>query len=1491
VTEIDKLKALLRKSLSTIRELNQEVAARDAAGTDAHGTGPVAVIGAACELPGGAGSPEEYWSLLLSGKDCVRDAPASPWLREVYSRYFRRRPEARAHARAGYLDGDVMRFDPRRFAISPTEARDMDPTQRMALKLTVQALERAGYDPYRVDGRVGVYFGVIGGEYGALGRSLGAPGRHLATGMLNSVVSGRISHTFGFDGPTMSVDTACSSSLVALHLAAEAIRAGDCDVAVVGGVNLLIDPSVFTVLSGVGALSADGRCHSFCGGGDGYGRGEGGGVVVLKRLAAAQRDRDQVLSVIRATGVNHDGTCSGLTVPNGRAQRGLIESTLRKAGLSGADVDYLEAHGTGTPLGDPIELAAASDAFCRDRPARRPLVVGSAKAQIGHLEAAAGIVSLIKLMLVLRHGEAPAQVLHGPVNQNIDFEDLRLHVPTSRLALRAEGRPLTGAVSSFGFSGTNAHAILSLPADEPTATTAPIPLPRKQALLLSGRSTAALDACAADLTEHLGATGTARAEDVGFTRAVGREHGPFRGYVTGVDRDDLVTALQTYRQTSQFVTESQLARTGPPKLAILLDGSAPLAFDARAAAWHREFPGFREGFDSVARAWSARGGEPLDRLLEAGVRRDDALELASFHVATLCGTVGMLRGFGIRPEIWYADGIAVLAVAVETGALTTEAALTELSRLLASTRGGVPAPDARGLPVPAGDPRRGGSGRVGAAIICPRDGGFVGSRQLSDPEYWLHAATARPDLEAVTALCAEHGVRIALAAGSGTDAPAASDRPVEVIGFGPGEDAHEALLSVLLRLYELGADLDWRALYAGSPVRRVLLPTTPMDEAPYAFEQTDDQPLLPARDDVLEPAVHLSPGAADEFAFVLDATSLPLADTHHIVHVGYFIEMLLRAAALSRPDTEFDIEQMRFSTALIVAGEPVSLRLTFTDVHGTEPEFAFHSLVDATNNRWQLHVSGRLTQRKTPPDPGTRSAITTPLMSGATFYAGMEERGMRLGPSVRAVETVYRDGDDVLADVDPAFPAAPEQAFAGVAPGVFDGAAQLFHAVMPDAVPRTAAFMVETLNSLVIHPGARATPARLRLDEVRPQPDGASVHGRLTVLDVKARVIVEFSCVVRRINGGIAAVLAAAAPPAEDLRLDPAAITNTDSLIEALRSVVSVLTGTATEHIRAGDTTTNLGVDSLLASRLHHAIEPVNRRGQVELKDIVQGISIAQLADALTSVGKPASTPARRRGYLSLRPGKPRLRLLCLPYGGGSTLLFQGWQKQFPDDVEVCPVALPGRGDRIADLLIPDVHQLVDELVKEVEAASDVPFHLYGHSAGALIAFVLAMRLRKRGNTALRRLSVGAFSSPGGGGNPFYLDCLRELRAAGHDEIPRTDQIRALGPTELADLAAIFRFPPIDDPKLDFTRLTLPILAGDIRLVGSFQQGDAAVLDVPITAIHGRDDDRVGEREMRDWERWTSAGFDFHLLDGDHFFLHADQHRDLTLDILRDHLS
>lgn len=1497
--EVRTLKALLRKSLNTIRELNQPTAV---AGTDE----PIAIIGMACELPGGVTTPEEYWSLLRSGRECARDLPASEWVADVYHRYFQQNPRAAGYARANYLDSDVMRFDPRAFNISPKEARDMDPTQRLALKLTAQALERAGHQPRRIDGRVGVYFGVIGGEYGALARQSAEPGSYVATGSLNSVVAGRISHTFDFSGPAVAVDTACSSSLVALHLACAGIRGGDCDVAVVGGVNLLLDPSIFTVLSGVGALSADGRCRPFAANGEGYGRGEGGGVVVLKRWSDAVRDRDDVLALVRATSINHDGTCSGLTVPNGRAQRALIEQTLRRSGLRAADVDYLEAHGTGTRLGDPIEMSAASAVYCRDRSADRPLIVGSAKAQIGHLEAAAGIASLIKLVLMLQNRRVPAQLVAGEPNRNIDFDGLRLRPPAAEAQLMSQ-QPV-GAVSSFGFSGTNGHAILSAAPPAEIARTGQ--RLSAQPILLSARSATALTDQMRRVTDYLTEV-DADLEDVGFTLAAGRDHGPFRAHLLGETREQTVRALEARLATAQLVTSSRLFRAGAAKLGFFL-----VAADRgrRARQWYGLFPAFRDGFDRVDAAWSDLGEPALTRWIESDTQPSSAVESAALELGLLCGTVRLWQGFGIQPAIWMAEGIGCFAIAVETAARTPHDALAELSRLVGEAQ---VHPDGRvdlsGLPTPAVSSAPSHHLRLDAAVICPRDGDFVGPRQLTDPAYWAAAATARADISAAGRLCVEHDVRIGMLLGEG-GATARIRRLLDPVltlvdATEDVDDPRQALVRPLLRLYELGFDIDWRPLYEHTAARRTAVPVSRLDETVYAFESTAGQPVrvtTPARSVALQPVLHLSPGDNLEVDFELDPVELALSDTHHVVHIGYFVEMLLRGLATVAPGREFEVADMQFSTALVLRNAPGVVRLVFEGLRGPHASFTFHSLADAANNQWQQHVHGAL--RAQPPAMESvrtgAAAIAERVYSGAEFYAGMGTRGMRLGPSVRAVGEVFRDDSRIWATVAAEHRAVPAQAAARVAPGLLDACAQLFHAALPPGERPTAAFMVERLQGLIVHSGEPAAVSELHIENVRVESDGALAHGRIAVSDVAGRTVLHCAtATVRIVEGGIESVLAAAGPVGDALRLTAGDLTATaagdHAAVEGIvRRLLARLTDAPENGIGPGDSTTALGVDSLQATTLHRALRPIDVDGRVPLADIVAGISVSDLTARLLGRRNgvavhdvPATVPATARigaGYLKRREETARVRLLCIPYGGGSTLLFQRWQGMLGDDVDVCPVALPGRGERVGEPLVPNVYDVVDALEPEVAEACDKPIVIYGHSAGALIGYLLALRLRRRGITAVRRLVVGAFSGPGATENPFYRNCLRALAVAGYPDLPNTEQIRALDAEALRALARLLLLPTPPDVDAEFLRLTLPILTNDIRLVGSFRPADADVLDIPITAVHGARDDRVTGDEMRDWRHRTTAGFDLHAVAGDHFFLHPDQRQHELLDIIRE---
>ena len=394
----------LTKASTKIRDLLAENAALKR-------QSPVAVIGVGCRFPGGCDSPELFWELLARGGDAVGEIPRSRW---DVDRFYDPDPDApgKMYTRCGAFLGGVSEFDASFFAITPREAESLDPQQRLLLEVSWEALENAGLDIRKLRGsQTGIFVGQTNYDYFEAQVHSGDVRRitpHSGSGVMASIASGRLSYFYDFRGPSLTVDTACSSSLVSLHLAVESLERHEADLALAGGVNLLLSPAGYVALSKVKALAADGRCRAFDNSAAGYGRGEGCGLVVLKRLPDAQRDGDRILAVVAGSAVNHDGRSNGLTAPNGLAQQAVIRKALEKAGLSPDSLDYVEAHGTGTELGDPIEFNALRQAISGGR-RERPLLVGSVKTNIGHTEAAAGIAGVIKLILALEYRAVAGQ--------------------------------------------------------------------------------------------------------------------------------------------------------------------------------------------------------------------------------------------------------------------------------------------------------------------------------------------------------------------------------------------------------------------------------------------------------------------------------------------------------------------------------------------------------------------------------------------------------------------------------------------------------------------------------------------------------------------------------------------------------------------------------------------------------------------------------------------------------------------------------------------------------------------------------------------------------------------------------------------------------------------------------------------------------------------------------------------------------------------------
>ena len=827
--------------------------------------GGIAVVGMACRFPG-APDLAAYWDRLATGADVITDGrPGSGDWRDAIGDPGAGDP---AFRRGGFVR-DLDGFDARFFRIRPIEARTMDPQQRMLLETSWHALEDAGLDPGGLRGsRTGVYAGLSGCEYRDLINDRSIDIGYLGTA--GAVAAGRVAFVLGLMGPAMPIDMTCASSLAALHEAAGALRRKEVDLALAGGVNAVLSPARTRFMLELGMLSPTGRCRTFDASADGHVRGEGCGMVVLKRLEEAEADGDRIWGVIRGSAVNHNGTGGGLTLPNGLAQQQVIEDALSRAGVAPAEVDYLEAHGTGSALGDTIELQAVSATYGRGRDAGRPLLVGTAKTNLGHLEAAAGIAGLIKVVLAMRHGTIPRHLHFDTPNPNLDWDRLPVRVTSEPTAWPADaGRPARAGVSAFAISGSNVHMIVEgygapdgRPAPEGSPNRVAVVLPeavagdapdgkkpgpgRARILPLSGNSDSALRTLAErylswldERADDLAAGDTAAVRllsDMAWTAGTGRSHLAHRSGVVFHDLASLRKGLTALVQAGE-ATEPREA----PKIAFAYPGQ-----DDRWAgigeALHRSEPVARavlERCDAVIR--DERGASLLDRMFgrdgSAQGLDDPAWAFPAIH-ALECALAALWASVGIRPSAVVGFGAGDLAAAHTAGVFGLDQGLRLAAALGASdgTAGELPGD-------PAGGPTQ-------LPFVGGRTGREMESDEAGDYAYWLDRVREPAAHGPCARTLSERGIEAILELGPGPslgcpiadswpDGSETAGRPLVLSSLRPssGRGAEAAdtagFSEAVASAYEAGLPVSFAGLFAGEERRRISLPGYPFERRRY----------------------------------------------------------------------------------------------------------------------------------------------------------------------------------------------------------------------------------------------------------------------------------------------------------------------------------------------------------------------------------------------------------------------------------------------------------------------------------------------------------------------------------------------------------------------------------------------------------------------------------------------------------------------------------
>ncbi|MET9702714.1 type I polyketide synthase [Streptomyces griseus] len=984
---------------------------------------PVAIVSMACRLPDGIDTPEAFWELLVDGGEASSPFPSrwDGWDLSTIEEAERAATGRRFERRGGFVR-DVEDFDAGFFGLSPKEALSLDPQQRLVLEVVWEAVERAHLRTASLAGsNTGVYLGAMSSDYDVARRwDVGSSDGYKITGNGSSLISGRVSYTLGLSGPALTVDTACSSSLVALRLACEALRSGACDLALAGGVTVMSTPQIFVEFSRLNGLAADGRCKSFADDADGTSWAEGCGVLVLKRLSDARRDGDRVLALVRGTAMNQDGRSQGLTAPNGLAQQRVLREALADGGLTPADIDAVEAHATGTVLGDPIETGALAAVFSGRV---RPLHLGSAKSNIGHAQAASGVIGVIKMVMALQHEWLPRTLHAEKPNTRIDWSGGELELLRQPRPWPRTRRVRRAGISSFGISGTNTHVIIE-EAPQTAVEDRPGDDVLVHPLVVSGTDEAALRAQARHWAEWLDAGPAASMRDIAHTSAVGRTHLDARAVVFAADAAQAAAALRSVEP---------VPGTAPGKVAFVFGGH-----DARPPGTCRPLLEQSEVFrDAVAECDAVLApltGWSVLKVLRGEEDRNGPEVLPCTLFATCLGLAALWRGWGVEPAAVVGDAHGEVAAAVVSGALSL-ADGARVVALRARARSGDAVDGAIAGMVAARTSIPFHARPTGEAVPGPELGGAYWLRDLPEPE------------------------------------PKTLDRALERLrgeGFGAfveigpppqgGSGGVDQLWRAAATLFERGFPLDWERVLGSRGARKVDIPT-------YAFQRRrfwlGELPSGPAavterRSTVGHPwfdaITTLAGGGGHLFTGRLSLDDSPWLADHVVGGQVYvpgagLIDAALSAARTAGADALTDLTLLE--PVVLLPGRTLRIQATVgdPDPHGRRP-FALHTQPEDTDDPlvWQQHVTGECVTRAgadatVPPDLHDWPVPDARALDVEAFYGRALANGLAYGPAFRGLRELSRRDGLYYARVS--LPGALDPGGHGLHPSLFDAALQV----------------------------------------------------------------------------------------------------------------------------------------------------------------------------------------------------------------------------------------------------------------------------------------------------------------------------------------------------------------------------------------------------------------------------------------------------------------